>query len=107
MAMSKVYERKMSDVVDRLTHAGYVDTFTGEAGGIRGTKTGHLHSPQDLEIEKIERFEGISNPEDETLVMALHCKVHGCLGTYVVPYGKDMPSADATLIRKIPDARQK
>jgi hypothetical protein len=38
--------------------------------------------------------------------MALHCKVHGCLGTYIVPYGKDMPSTDANLIRLIPDARK-
>ena len=55
----------------------------------------------------IERFEGISNPEDETIVLALLCKTHGCRGTYVAPYGKDMPSVDATLIRKIPDGRKK
>ncbi|MBV8882027.1 MAG: hypothetical protein JO332_18875 [Planctomycetaceae bacterium] len=104
--MSKVFERKMSEVVDRLTQAGFTEVFTGESGGIRGTKSNMLHTPQELEIIRIERFEGISNPEDETMVLALHCKTHDCRGTYITPYGKDMPSVDATLIRKIPDARK-
>lgn len=102
-----MYERRMAETLDRMTQAGYIDVFRGEAGGVRGAKTGLLHRPEELEIEKIERFEGISNPEDQTLVLALHCKAHDCRGTYVTPYGKDMPSTDATLIRKIPDARPK
>jgi len=106
MSMSKMFERRMAGVVDRLTQAGYVDVFSGEAEGVRSARTGHLHRPDELEIEKIERFEGISNPDDETLVLALHCRTHGCRGTYITPYGKDMPSTDATLIGKIPDARK-
>jgi len=107
MGMSKVYERKMSDVVDRLTQAGYDEVFSGETGGIRGAKKGFLHRPDQLRIERIERFEGISDPADETIVLALRCTEHGCRGTYVAAFGKDMPSTDATLIRKIPDARNR
>jgi hypothetical protein len=105
MGESRVFERSMAPIVDRLTRTGYVDVFVGEAAGVRGTKSGFLHRPEELRIEAIERFEGISNPEDETIVLALHCTTHGCRGTYVAPYGKDMPSIDATLIRKMPDAR--
>lgn len=104
MGMSKVFERRMADVVDRLTREGYVDVFRAEAGGLRGTKSGLLHQPEDLEVTVTERFEGISDPQDETIVLALRCKPHGCRGTYVGPYGKDMPSPDATLVRKIPAA---
>jgi hypothetical protein len=107
MGMSHIYERDMAEVVDRLTKAGYDDDFRGEAGGIRGAKSGLLHRPEDLEIHLIERFEGISNPEDETIVLALVCKAHGCRGTYIAPYGKDMSSTDASLISKISDARKK
>jgi hypothetical protein len=107
MGMSKVFERKMSDTVDRLIKAGYDEVFSGEADGIRGTPKGHLHRPDELRIERIERFEGISDPDDQTIVLALRCSTHGCLGTWVAPYGKDMPSSDAALIRKIPDARPK
>jgi hypothetical protein len=105
MGISKLYERRMVDVLDRLAREGYDDQFRGEAAGIRGGKTGLLHQPQELRIERSERFEGISDPADETLVLALRCTAHGCRGTYVVPYGKDMPSTDATLIDRIPDAR--
>lgn len=107
MGMSKIFERKMSDVVDRLTKAGYDEVFSGEAGGIRGAKKGHLHRPEELRIEQIERFEGISNPDDETIVLALRCTAHDCRGTYVAAYGKDMSSTDASMIRKIPDARNR
>ncbi|HVR85078.1 MAG TPA: hypothetical protein VMU54_12250 [Planctomycetota bacterium] len=105
MGTRNLYERGMAEVVDRLTKAGYDDVFHGETGGIRGGRSGLLHAPEDLEIRQIERFEGISNPEDETIVLALVCKAHGCRGTYVAPYGKDMSSTDASLISRIPDAR--
>ena len=62
------------------------------------------HRPEELDIETIERFEGISNPDDQTIVLALHCRTHGCRGTDVAPYGKDMPSIDASFIRR--DARR-
>ncbi|HLY75630.1 MAG TPA: hypothetical protein VKU80_16025 [Planctomycetota bacterium] len=107
MAISKIYERGMAEVVDRLTQAGYDEVFHGEAGGMRGAPSGLLHQPEELAIDLIERFEGISNPDDETIVLALTCKTHGCRGTYVAPFGKDMSSTDATLIRKIPDARKR
>ena len=107
MGMSKVFERNMSDVVDRLTKAGYDEVFSGEADGIRGTRKGRLHRPEELRIERIERFEGISNPDDETIVLALRCTIHDCRGTWVAAYGKDMPSSDAALLRRIPDARPK
>jgi hypothetical protein len=107
MSESKVFERSMADVVNRLTLAGYDDVFCGEPGGIRGTKTGMLHRPEELMIVIIERFEGISNPDDEAIVLGLLCHAHGCRGTFVAPYGKDMPSADATWIRKIPDGRHR
>ena len=107
MGISKIFERSMADIVDRLTKSGYDDVFRGEAGGIRSTKTGVLHRPEQFEIVIIERFEGISNPEDETIVLALRCRDHDCRGTWVSPYGKDMPSLDASLIRRIPDGRKK
>ncbi len=95
----------MADIVNGLTLMGYDDVFCGEVAGIRGTKTGLLHRPEDLKIMVIERFEGISHSDDESIVLALLCSAHGCRGTFVAPYGKDMASADATWIRKIPDGR--
>ena len=97
----------MAGVVDRLTRAGYSDTFRGEAGGVRALKAGHVHRPEDLVVESIDRFEGISDPEDEAIVLAVRCPGDGCRGTYTVPYGKNMPPIDGDLIARIPDARKR
>ena len=97
----------MAGVVDRLTKAGYSDTFRGEEGGVRALRAGHVHSPEDLVVESIDRFEGISDPEDEAMVLAIRCPVDGCRGTYTVPYGKNMSPVDGDLIARIPDARKR
>lgn len=100
------FERRMAGVVERLTKEGYTDTFRGEAAGVRAVSAGHVHPPEELVVDQIERFEGITDPAEEAIVLALHSSVDGCRGTYTAPYGKAMPSIDAELIRRIPDARK-
>lgn len=101
------FERRMATVVDRLTKAGYTEIFRGEAAGIRATRAGHVHAPEELVVESIDRFEGISDPSDEAMVLAVRCPADGCRGTYTVPYGKNIPSIDADLVARIPDARKR
>ena len=105
MTTEGFFERNLSDIVDRLTKAGYTETFRGDPDGIRALRSGWVHKPQDLVVEQIERFEGVTDPEEEAIVLALHCPAHGCRGTYVAPYGNNMSSIDGELIAKIPDAR--
>jgi len=101
------FERSLSEIVDRLTKSGYTDTFRGEAGGIRAAQAGHLHAPEDLVIDSIDRFEGVTDPEEEAIVLAISSRTDGCRGTYVSPYGKNMPATDARLIARIPDGRRR
>jgi hypothetical protein len=99
------FESGMSAVVDRLTEGGYADTWRGEPSGVRAMRSGHLHRPEELEIESIDRFEGISDPDDQAMVLAVRCPSDGCSGTYTVPHGTNMSSIDGELIIRIPDAR--
>jgi hypothetical protein len=99
------YERRMAGVIDRLTKTGYTETFQGEENGVRAVRSGHLHAPEELIVESIERFEGASDPDDQVIVLALSCKADACRGTYTVPYGKSMAPVDSKLIERIPDAR--
>lgn len=98
-------ERSLKDVLDEVTLAGYTDSFRGEGGRLRAIRSGHLHAPEELIIDRIERFEGPTDPDEETILLAIRCRPHGCRGTYILPYGKDMPSADAALVERIPDGR--
>jgi hypothetical protein len=100
------FESGMSGLVDRLTENGYPDAWKGESMGIRALGSGHLHRPEELEIDSMDRFEGISDPDDEAIVLAVRCLSDGCSGTYIIPYGKDMPTPDGELILRIPDARR-
>ena len=99
------YERRMAGVIDLLTREGYSDTFRGEAGGVHALRADHLHRPEELVIDSIERFEGISDPEDEAIILALHSRTDSCRGTYTLPYGKNMPELDGELLARIPDGR--
>ena len=101
------YERRMATLIDRLTRAGYADSFRGEPGGLRALSSGHLHRPEDLMVESIDRFEGLSDPEDEAIVLALRSRIDGCRGTYTLPYGQTMPEVDSALIARLPDARNR
>jgi hypothetical protein len=99
-------ERSLSAVLDQLQEAGYTDTFCGEGKGIRALGSGTLYRPEDLSIEKVERFEGTADPDEETIILAIRCRPHNFRGTYVLPFGKDMPSMDAAIVARIPDLRE-
>ena len=100
-------EREMAGIVDRLTRAGYDEVFRAEAGGVRGLHRDLLHAPHALVVEQVERFEGVSDPEDQAIVLALRCHAHGCRGTYIAPYGNDMPALDAAMIGQLQDTRRR
>ena len=98
-------ERSLTDVLDEVTLAGYTDSFRGEREHIWAIRSGYVHDPEELSIERIERFEGPTDPDEEAILLAIQCRPHGCRGTYILPYGKDMPSADAELVARIHDGR--
>jgi hypothetical protein len=46
------------------------------------------YHPDDFEVDKVLRFEGMSNPADNTLLIALEANDGNC-GTLVMSYGGD------------------
>ncbi len=71
----------------------------GHAGG----RSWHLYRPELLVVEEAARFEGISDPADEAIVLALHCREDGIKGTYTVPFGPRMGALDAEMMRRLRD----
>jgi hypothetical protein len=93
----------LSQAVDRLTAHGYADDFRAEPGGLRAVVADVLYRPEALAIEEIVRFEGITDPADEAIVLALRCEEDGIQGTYAVAYGPGMGALDAEMVRRLPD----
>ena len=91
----------LSEVVDRLSAAGYPEDFRAETDGLRAVPSGCVHTPESLDIDEVVRFEGITNPDDEAIVFALRCRTHGIKGTYVSSYGPQMATCDADMVARL------
>ncbi len=95
----------LSQAVDRLTAQGYTDGFRAEPDGMRAVVAGILYQPEWLVVEEVVRFEGISDPADEAILLALHCGKDGIKGTYTVPFGPGMGALDAEMMHRLRDTK--
>ena len=93
----------LSQAVDRLTAHGYTDVFRAEPDGMRAVVAGIFYRPEALVIEEVDRFEGISDPADEAIVLALHCREDGIKGTYTVAFGPGIGALDAEIMHRLRD----
>ena len=98
-----MFMETLSQAVDRLTAHGYTDAFRAEPGGMRAVVAGVLYRPESLVVEEVARFEGISDPADEAIVLALHCREDGIKGTYTLPFGPGMGALDAKMMHRLRD----
>ena len=58
-------------------------------------------SPDDFEIDKVYRFEGETNPDDEAVLYALSSSNYGVKGLLVNGYGISSDEASAALVEKL------
>jgi hypothetical protein len=100
MAMETV-----SEVLRRLTAAGYTDDYRADAQGLRSRSSGTVHPPDRFVIDEIVRFEGDSDPSDESAVFALTSETDGTRGTYTVAYGPIMDALDADIVRLLNESK--
>jgi hypothetical protein len=99
MAMETV-----SEALQRLTAAGYTDEYRAETRGLRSRSSGAVHPPDLFRIDEVVRFEGDSDPSDESAVFALTSEADGTKGTYTIAYGPMMDALDANMVRLLKPA---
>ncbi len=102
-----MFTETLSQAVDRLTTHGYTDDFRAEPDGLRAVVAGVLYRPESLIVEEVARFEGTSDPADEAIVLALHCREDGIKGTYTVPFGPGVGALDAEMMHRLRDMNTK
>ena len=85
------------EAVQLLERDGYTATVTvGDDGTIR---CGSCREPCALEhalVDRVYRFEGASDPDDEAIVLGLRCPGCDAKATLAMPFG---PNADPQLLR--------
>jgi hypothetical protein len=95
MAMETV-----SEAINRLHRAGYLDEYGADRKGLKSHGRGQVFAPETFRVDEIVRFEGDSDPGDESAVFALTSE-DGTKGTYTVAFGPLMDPLDAEMVRKL------
>lgn len=82
---AKSYET-VSTATTELYKKGYESNFVFVDGRMQETETRKHYTPQDMTVMEFYRFEGESDPGDNSIVFAVECK-DGTKGVIVASYG--------------------
>ncbi|MGZ8751977.1 MAG: hypothetical protein ACXW1S_03265 [Acidimicrobiia bacterium] len=88
----------MVEAIAGLEAEGYTGQFTIDEGGIHCPRCHRMHGADRGLVERVHRFEGASDPDDEAILLGLRCPECGALGTFASGYG---PSADPIIVDQL------
>jgi hypothetical protein len=87
----------LTEAIERLRGKGFLSDFSAVAGGqLRCEQCGAEFDPSALHIDEIVRFEGTSDPGDESILFALSGPC-GHAGLYSAAYGPNATPEDAAV----------
>jgi hypothetical protein len=92
----------LSQAVERLASDGYGDQFQVEGEGLRARDAGRWMPPEELVCDALERFEGASDPDDETILFALRTRDGDVRGTLTTRFGPGIDPAAAEIVQRLP-----
>ncbi|MES2621919.1 MAG: phosphoribosylpyrophosphate synthetase [Bacteroidota bacterium] len=95
----KSYDTLTEALADLKTR-GYDRDFNLRENCIECTNSKKQLSPADFEITEVYRFEGMTNPSDQSILYAIESK-DGMKGTLVNAYGPDADPVSQELIAKL------
>ena len=92
----------LSQAMNALNEAGFKEGFKAEPDGIVGTFSGKSYQPEELKIVQSHRFDGMTNPQDDSIVFAIEAQ-DGTKGTLVMSYSSKH-NQNVELIKRIPSS---
>ncbi len=95
----------VSAALAQLADAGYVEDFSAGSHGVECKHCAGTHTSEGAVVEKVYRFEGASNPDDQAIVFGLRCRVCGAKGVLVTGYGPSSDPDQEALILSLLDGR--
>ena len=97
-------EASVLDTLRRLQASGFADELRLEGDQVVCGACGLRMHATELEICEVHRFEGESNPDDESIVVALACAACQWRGVLVSAYGPAISPEAARFLRALPTA---
>jgi hypothetical protein len=87
------------EAVQLLERDGYTGTLTVRGDGtVLCGACGRTHAVNDALVDRVFRFEGISDPDDEAIVLGVRCPHCGNKAVIVSAFG---PNADPAVLRHL------
>lgn len=99
-------ETSITAAIEDLGAAGFTGDFEVEGELVRCASCGGLHQPDEVQIDRIIRIEGASDPGDESIVFGLSCARCDTRGVLVSAYGPSASGEEATVVTALLDARR-
>lgn len=62
----------MVSVIQKLDEEGYNTQFMATKEGLKSLKTNRIYKSEEIKVENYYRFEGESNPDDNSIVYAIN-----------------------------------
>ena len=91
----------VTEAVQLLEATGYGSEFILDEHGFGCRSCEQIHTPERLVVEATYRFEGVSDPGDESIVIALRCPECGAAGIVVSAYGLDAEPQLLSLLARL------
>lgn len=97
----KEYYGTLSQTINALVELGYSLDFNIKEECLVCNKTNTQLSSDDFQIDKLYRFEGMTDPEDQSILYAISSTVFNVKGLLVNSYGMDSDEYSSKLIAKL------
>lgn len=91
----------LSETINRLKKEGYTHDFNIKTDYIICSQTNAKLSAKDFEIDKVYRFEGSSNPDDQSVLYAISSSNLDVKGVLVNGYGISAEAGTDEIIAKL------
>lgn len=99
------YPGTVSSALTQLAAEGYTADFSSRMNDLHCAACGEAHKPTGALVEKVYRFEGASDPDDQAIVLGLRCPACDVKGVLVSGYGPSTDPDEIALILSLMDAR--
>jgi hypothetical protein len=90
-----------TQVLEKLKKEGYTEDFKAHKNGMRVMYKNIDVIPEQLVVDKIYRFEGETDLDDEEIIFALTSPKYHLKGAYLVAFGPKMDPLDADIVQRL------
>ena len=101
MAEDEYEYENLVDALNTLKEKGYTYDFNMPNNALHSSQGDITLSPKDFEIVKVYRFEGMSDPGDNSILYAIKSAKHNIKGTFINGYGVYSDDISEELLKKL------